>query len=127
MTELRITRGGDIEMYIGEEQLFGVTDFHAKEVYEGYPIREYLSGEPYAIVNGRNTYEIRLSVLSLFRYSLLDEYGFTLSVRDGENVYFYDGCAVIKHERNIKAGKNVVDEFVISAKSLRKQVQENAG
>ncbi len=127
MTEYHITRSRDIELYIGEEQLFGVTDFQAKSVYESHPIREYLSGEPYAAVNGRNTYEIRLRVLSMFRFGVLDADGFSLSVVDGETVCCYEGCAVTRHDRSVEAGKNVVDEFVITAKSMRKQVQTNAG
>ena len=53
MTELRITRSSDIELYINDEKLFGVTDFSAKAKYESHPIRECLSGEPFAIVNGK--------------------------------------------------------------------------
>lgn len=127
MNELRITRSRDIELYIGAEQLFGVTDFVARSDSESYPIREFLSGEAVAIINGRISYEIRLSVLSLFRYELLDENGFTLDVIDGDVVYRYEGCTVTGQERSIKAGKNVVDLFTITAKIMRKQVRENAG
>ncbi len=127
MNELRITRSRDIELYIGEEQLFGVTDFVAKTACESYPIREYLSGEAFEIVNGRISAEIRLSVLSLFRYEIIGENGFTLSAVDGEIVYSYEGCTVTGQERSIKEGKNVVDVFTITAKSMRRQVRENAG
>lgn len=127
MNELRITRSRDIELYIGEEQLFGVTDFVAKTACESYPIREYLSGEAYEIVNGRISAEIRLSVLSLFRYEIIGENGFTLNAVDGEIVYSYEGCTVTGQERSIKEGKNVVDVFTITAKSMRRQVRENAG
>ena len=127
MTEFRITRGGDILLYIGEEQLFGVTDFQAKSVYGSYPIREYLSGAPRAIVNAAYEYQIKMTVLSLFRFAVLEDDAFTLSVVDGDTTYLYEGCAVIRHDRSIKAGKSVVDEFVITAKSMRKQVQTNAG
>ncbi|MBR1535000.1 MAG: hypothetical protein IJ639_11575 [Ruminococcus sp.] len=127
MNELRITRSRDIELYAGEEQLFGVTDFVAKSSYESYPIREYLSGEAFEIVNGKISYEIKMSVLSLFRFEALEENGFTLSAVDGDVEYRYDGCTVTAHERDIKAGRNVVDIFTITAKSMRKQVRENAG
>lgn len=125
MTELRITRSGDILLYIGEEQLFGVIDFQARAVYDTHMIREYLSGEAHAIVNAETAYEIRMSVLSLFRFAVLETEGFILRVEDGEVVYCYEGCTVTKHDRDIKAGKTVVDEFVISAKRLRKQVRED--
>ena len=127
MTELRITRSRDIELYAGEEQLFGVTDFSAKETGESHPIREYLSGEPVAVVNSRSAYEIRMSMLSLLSFAAPDESGFILSAVDGDVVYCYEGCTVIGHERKIKAGKNVVDDYVIAAKSMRKQVRDNAG
>ena len=127
MTELRITRSRDIELYIGDEQLFGVTDFEAKSTCESYPIREYLSGEPFEIVNSRTDYEIRMSVLSLFHFDVLDIDGFTLSVVEGDTVYQYEGCTKIAHTRKIEAGKNVVDVFTFAAKSMRKQVRENAG
>lgn len=127
MNELRITRSRDIELYIGDEQLFGVTDFSSKSAYENYPIREYLSGEPVAVVNGKQDIEIRLSVLSLFRYAVLDEDGFDIRVVDGDTVYHYEDCAVVCRERRIQAGKNVVDAFVIKAADMRKQVQTNAG
>lgn len=127
MNEFRITRSQDIGLYIGEEQLFGVTDFQSKAVYESYPIREYLSAEAFAIVNGRMTYEIKMSVLSLFNYDVIDdENGFALSVVDGDVIYLYEGCTVTGIERRINAGRNVVDTFSITAKSMRKQVAENA-
>lgn len=127
MNELRIIRGGDIALYIGEEQLFGVTGFYARAVSQRHPIREYLSGEPHALVGGGTSYEIRMSVLSLFRSGVADEDGFSIRVDDGETSYEYEDCAVLERIRDIKAGKNVVDEFVISAKTMRKQVHENAG
>ncbi len=127
MNELRLTRSGDIELFAGEEQLFGVIDFSAKELYESYPIREYLSGEPVALINGRMNYELRLSVLSLFRSELLESNDLTLSVVDGDVTYRYEGCTVTRHDRSVKAGKNVVDEYVLAAKSMRKQVDDHAG
>lgn len=127
MNEFRITRSKDIELFIGGEQLFGVTDFQSKATYESHPIREYLSGEAFAIVNGKMTYEIKMSVLSLFHFDVIDESGFCLSVVDSETVYVYEGCTVTDLERRINAGKNVVDTFSITAKSMRKQVAENAG
>jgi hypothetical protein len=127
MTEFHLTRSKDIELYIGNEQLFGVTDFRARAEHEAYPIREYLSGEPVAIVNGKKKIELRMSVLSLFRYAVLDSEDFTLSLVDGDTVYSYEGCIVTVSERNIAAGKNVADTYVITAKSMRKQVLENAG
>ena len=127
MTELRITRSSDIELYINDEKLFGVTDFSAKAKYESHPIRECLSGEPFAIVNGKITYELRMTVLSLFRFAVTEELGFDLKVVDDEVVYIYEDCAVDCRDREIKAGKAVVDTFVITAKSMRKQVREDAG
>lgn len=127
MSELRITRSRDIELYIDGEQLFGVTDFHAKTVAKSYPIREYLSGEPVAITGGETEIEIRMTVLSLFHFAVTEEDGFTLCAVDGDTVYCYDGCTVVGSERSVKAGRYVVDEFVIQAAKMRKQVQENAG
>lgn len=127
MTEFRITRSRDIELYVDDEQLFGVTEFRSRSLYESHKIREYLCGEPHAVVNGKTEYELRLSVLSLFRYAILDDADFSLRVVDEENDYIYDGCAVIRHDRCITAGKNVVDEYVIAAKSMRKQVRADAG
>ena len=127
MNEFRITRSKDIGLYINDEQLFGVTEFRARSEYGRYPIYEYLSGEPHAVVNSKNTYELHLTVLSLFHYAVTQESGFTLSVTDGDTVYRYDGCTVVSSSRGVKAGKYVVDEFVIAATAMRKQVQEHAG
>ena len=126
MKELRITRSKDIELYIGDEQLFGVIDFSSKEISESYPIREYLSGEPFELINGRSEYELRLSVLSLFRYAALDGGDLRLSIVDGDTTYLYEGCTVIRHDKSVKAGRNVVDEYVIAAKSMS-EVARDAG
>ena len=83
MTEYHITRSRDIELYIGGDQLFGVTDFTAKAENEAHPIREYLSGTPHALVSSRTGYELRLTVLSLFCFAVTEQDGFTLSVADG--------------------------------------------
>ena len=127
MTELHITRSRDIGLYIGDEQLFGVTDFLARSKSDGYPIREYLRGEPHAVVNSQVSYELRLTTLSLFRYAALEEDGFTLRVEDDDTVSSYLGCTVTGHERSVQAGKNVVDIYTIKAKEMTRQVQENAG
>ena len=125
MTELRITRGGDIRLFIDGDELYGVIDFKAASKKEGYEIQEYLSGEPYCVVNTREKYEISLSVLSLFRSGEAED-GFTLSVLDGGVCYDYENCTVIGCERDITAGKNVVDKYTLTAKSMRKRVIPNA-
>ncbi len=122
-----ITRSKDVELYIGAERLAGVTDFQARCVSDGYPIREYLSGDAVAVVNTDHQYEIRLTVLSPFRLELLDEQPFSLREMDDRAVFYYEGCAVIRHDRIVKAGKDVADEFLITAKSMRKQVRDNEG
>ena len=104
-----------------------MTDFTAKAENEAHPIREYLSGTPHALVSSRTGYELRLTVLSLFCFAVTEQDGFTLSVADGDTVFSYDDCTVTRHERSVKAGKYVVDEYTIKAREMRKQVQENAG
>ena len=127
MTELRITRGGDIRLFADGQELFGVMDLKAVSKNESREIREFLASSPIAVMKGKEKHEIHLSVLSLFSSDAFESGPFTLSAEDGGVSYDYEGCVVISRERGVSAGKNVVDKFIISAKSMKKRVVEDAG
>ena len=126
MTELRIIRGRDILLYINGEQLYGVTDFHAVSRRSSHEIREYLSGQPLAVVNAGEHYELTLKALSLFRPASTAD-GFCLKVEDEETVYLYEGCVVTRCERNIRSDKNVTDSYTITAEKMTKRSINDAG
>jgi len=121
MTELRITRGSDIELYADGELLFGVTDFRAVSTGSSREIHEYLCSQPVVIVNSAEKHELTLSVLSLFNYNVFDNTGFTLSVVDGDTAYDYEGCSAVRCERRIQADKNVSDRYTLIATKLTKR------
>lgn len=118
MSVLHITRGKDIELYADGEQLFGVTDFSAVSDGSYHEIHEYLTSVPYDTVSNESGYHITLSVLSLFRYEVLTNGAFTLTVVDGGICYDYEGCRLIKRARDVKADRAVSDVYTIRAMSL---------
>jgi hypothetical protein len=127
MNELRISTGGDICLFVGGDELFGVTEFRAVSRTTQHEIREYLTAEPYETVNAGESHELTLSVLSLFDSGALDTDGFDLSVEDGDTRYTYGGCSVIRHEKEIRGGKNVVDVYTLRAERLTKRGINHAG
>lgn len=127
MSEIRISTGGDIRLCVNGEELFGVTEFRAVSKVNHHEIREYLSGEPYEIVNAGVSHELSLSVLSLFDSGAFDTDGFELVAEDGGTAYVYCGCAVTRHEKEIRGGKNVVDTYTLRAKTLTKRGVNHAG
>lgn len=126
MTELKITRGKDVELYADEEILFGVTEFVATGERKVKEIYEYLSGEPCATIENAPEYEIRLSVMSLFNYAVFDRERFTISVVDGDVCYVYEDCVAVRRERKVKASEPVCDSYHIKAKRMVKRVTDDA-
>ena len=125
MTELRITRSCDVELYVGDEQLCGVTYFSASTSRESREIYEYLSGEPYDTASFAESHEIKMNVLSLFVGDVLANDGFTLSVVDGDTVYVYEDCTVISRSKTLDAGKSMADSYVIKARKATKRSVDN--
>lgn len=127
MTELRITRARDIALYLNDEPMYGVTHFRAVSQGERHAVGEYLSGEPVAVVNTGMRHELSLRVLSLFSPSGMDEDGFTITARDGDAAYQYDGCTVTRCERDAEGEKNLTVSYTIAAKKLTKRRIPDAG
>ena len=127
MNELRISTGRDIRLIVDGDELFGVTEFRAVSRITQHEIREYLTGEPYELVNAGESHELTLSVLSLFDSGVFDTEGFDLVVEDGDTAYTYGGCTVSRHEKEIRGGKNVVDSYTLRAKHLTKRGINDAG
>ena len=127
MNELRISTGGNIRLIVGGTELFGVTEFRAVSKANHHEIREFLTGEPYEIVNDGESHELTLSMLSLFDSGAFETDGFDLTVEDGDTAYIYSGCTVTRHEKEIRGGKNVVDSYTMQAKRLTKRGINNAG
>ena len=121
MTELRITKGRDLELRVNGETLYGVTSFRAVSKRSEREIREYLSGEPVAAAAASETHELELKVLSLFGSALDGLEDFTLTAVDPDAEYEYSGCNVTKRVRSVPAGANVTDSYTIKAKAVTKR------
>ena len=126
MTEIRITRGSDIKMYVNGEPLYGVTDFKAVSVDETHEIREFLSSRPFDTFKTGENHELSLSALSLFNSDALDSDGYTLSVVDGDTVYDYEDCRTLRRERRVEADKYVSDVFTLRAQKMTKRRTQDA-
>lgn len=127
MTELCVTRGRDIDLYVDGEPLCGVTRLRAVSRTQRHELFEYLSAQPYEIVPEGQKHEITMTVLSLFADGIPAQGSFTLSVIDGETEYRYEGCIVTEHEKNIRGDQAVTDRLTVSAVSMTKRRRENAG
>ena len=126
MTEMSITRGRDIGLSIGGVPLCGVTHFSAVTRRPRRELYEYLSAQPYDTVPDGESHEIVLTVLSLFAGALDVSGGFTLTVEDGDSVYRYEGCEVVKIERDIRGDKAVTDRYTVKAERMTKRGREDA-
>ena len=127
MTELRITRGRDIQLFCNDEPLYGVTHFSAVSRYEKHEVGEYLSGEPIAVLNAGETHELSLKVLSLFSPFPARESGFTITAADGDSEYRYEDCIVTRCERDARGDKTVTDSYTITARKMTKRGIADAG
>ena len=127
MTELSITRGRDIELYIGDDILCGVTHFRAASRIQRREYFEYLNAEPYDAVPAGESHEIELTVLSLFADAIPESGSFTLRAVDGDTEYLYEGCTVIKSERDARGDKAVTDTYTLKALRLTKRRETDEG
>ena len=126
MTELCITRGRDIGLYVGDEPLCGVTHFSAVSRFDRHEIYEYLSAAPYDTPASSESHELTLTVLSLFDGSVPTQGSFTLRAVDRDTEYCYEGCTVVKLERDVRGDKPVTDRFTVRAAGMTKRGTEDA-
>ena len=124
MNELRIVRGTDIELYVGNTPLFGVTAFSAGEKVNYHKAYEYLNAAPCEYIPQGSRYEIELVVMSLFG-NQLPEGGFVLRIGDGEFSYLYHNCRVVEKKTQTKGKDFAAERLVIEADRMEKQVTGN--
>lgn len=125
MKELRIVRGSDVKLFIGDVPLFGVTDFTAVQKPRQYEVHEYLRSEPCERIPQGSLYEIRLEFMALFDNQLPTQEDFTLRIADGGTVYRYEDCRVTEQRTQLKGNEKAVEVFTIKADRMRKAVTEN--
>ena len=121
MTELTITRGRDVALYLDEEMLFGVMKLHAQSRYQRHEIREYLTDKSHACVPAGESHIISLTVLSLFREAIPAQGSFVLRVIDDGTEYRYENCCVTEHERSIAEDQPVTDTYTIRSDQMTKR------
>ena len=122
MNELRIVRGTDVKLYVGETPLFGVTAFSAVQKPLYHEVYEYLSTKPCERIPQGTRYELTLSMMALFDKQLPSQPGFTLKVVDGDTTYCYENCRVTEQKTAVKGSENAAEVFTLEADSMRKQV-----
>ena len=122
MKELRIVRGTDVRLYVGDVPLFGVTDFTAAEKTRSYDVYEYLRSEPCKRIPQGSYHEIRVEFMTLFGGQLPMRKDFTLCVADRGTVYHYEDCCVTERKTTLKGNAKAVEVFTIKANRMRKAV-----
>ena len=80
MNELRIVRGTDVKLFVGDTPLFGVMEFTAVQKPCHYDVYEYLRSKPCERIPQGSRYEIRLEFMALFCDQLPTQEDFTLRV-----------------------------------------------
>ena len=125
MNELRIVRGTDVKLFVGDVPLFGVTDFTAVQKPRHYDVYEYLRSEPCKQIPQGSRYEIKLELMALFDGQLPMQEGFTLCVADGDSVYRYENCCVTERNTKLKGNAKAVEVFTLEADRMRKAVTDD--
>ena len=125
MKELRIVRGTDVRLFVGESPLFGVTSFTAVQKPRHYDVYEYLRSEPCERIPQGSRYEIRLEFMALFSDQLPTQEAFTLRVADGDSVYCYENCRVTERKTQLKGNLKSVEVFTLEADRMRKAVTDD--
>ena len=125
MNELRIVRGTDVKLFVGETPLFGVMDFTAIQKQRFYDVYEYLRSEPYELIPMGSRYEIRLELMALFDGQLPTQEEFTLRVEDNGTTYHYENCRVSERKSTLKGNQKAVEVFTLEADQMRKAVTDD--
>ena len=125
MKELRIVRGTDVKLFVGESPLFGVTSFTAVQKPRHYDVYEYLRSEPCERISQGSRYEIKLEFMALFDHQLPTQEDFTLRVVDGDCVYCYENCRVTERRTQLKGNAKAVEVFTLEADRMRKAVTDD--
>ena len=115
MKELRIVRGTDVRLFVGESPLFGVTSFTAVQKPRLFHVFEYLRSEPCERIPQGSRYEIKIPMRE----------NFTLIVTDNGTTYCYENCRVTERKTQLKGNQKAVEVFTLEADSMRKAVTDN--
>ena len=125
MNELRIVRGSDVKLFIGDVPLFGVTGFTAVQKPHHYDVYEYLRSQPCEQIPLGSGYEIKLELMALFDNQLPMREDFALRVADSDSVICYDNCRVTEHKTQLKGNAKAVEVFTLKADRMRKAVTDD--
>lgn len=125
MKELRIVRGTDVRLFVGESPLFGVTSFTAVQKPRLYHVFEYLRSEPCERIPQGSRYEIKIEFMALFDRQLPMREDFTLIVTDNGTAYCYENCRVTERKTQLKGNQKAVEVFTLEADRMRKAVTDD--
>lgn len=119
MNTLKILKGSDIKISVNYEQLCFVKNFSAKEVVDVYNIEEILSDAAVDFLKLKKGYVLTITALSHLDSSVFNKEPFTVIVDDGETVYQYFDCRLVKKERDVNGDKPILDKYTIAALTLK--------
>ena len=119
MNTLKITKGKDVQICVGDTPLCFVTDFFAKENRDAYKIEEILSDEYVDVVNSHKDYTIIITAYSMLDGSVFATTPFILKALCETSVFEYYGCELLSFQRDIDSSKPLTDKYVITAKGMR--------
>lgn len=122
MNELRLIRGTQLDVFAGEEPLFGLVSFSASQKIAYRDVYEYLSAEPCEHVPQGSGYEISLRFLSFFDSQLPENELFTLTVRDKDARYIYGNCRLVARKTEVKGNEYAAEVVTVEADTMEKQV-----
>ena len=125
MSELRIVRGTDITLYLGDSPLFGVTAFSVLQKEKICDVYEYLCAKPCKRISQGTDYEIKLSMLAMFDRQLPLHGDFSLRVVDEGVTYTYEGCRVRERKTEVKGNAKAVEVFCLEADSVREEMTDD--
>ena len=125
MNELRLIRGTQLDVYVGEEPLFGLLSLSASQKVKYHDVYEYLSAAPCERVPQGTEYELTLRFLSLFDGQLPENESFTLTVEDGDTRYIYHDCRMLSRKMEVKGNEYAEEVITAAADAMEKQVTEH--
>ena len=125
MRELTVLRGRDIEIFVDDMPLFGVTMISAKEKTSYHSVHEFLSSAPVGRVAQGTEYEIKLKIMAMFPVQIPADRAFILRLTaDGEEFAYY-GCRTSSVEREAQGNKNTESVFILTADSFVRRVTDS--
>ena len=125
MSELRIIRGRDIDVFINNRPAFGITELSVRKKRGYHDVYEFLSSEPVERIAQGTGYEVKLKMMSMFDSQIPSDESFSISVIEDEVEYSVGGCIVTDVCSKVNGGANAVQSYMIEALSFTERVIED--